>query len=121
MIAVVSSAWGLSLLALVILWWRRPHAVLDLWLMVVMSSWLFDIALAAILNAGRFDLGFYAGRIYGLLASSFVLMALLFENNVLYAKLVATHDSERRERQLVVQKSRELTAVNKELDAFSYS
>ena len=38
-----------------------------------MSAWVFDIALAAVLNAGRFDLGFYAGRIYGLLAASFVL------------------------------------------------
>src|SRR6267143_1629983 len=79
MITVVSSAWGLSLLALVMLWWGRPHAVLDLWLMVAMSSWLFDIALAAILNAGRFDVGFYAGRIYGLLAASFVLIALPVE------------------------------------------
>ena len=87
MIAVVSSAWGLSLLALVILWWRRPHAVLDLWLMVVMSSWLFDIALAAVLNAGRLDVGFYAGRIYGLLAASFVLIVLLVENGKLYFAL----------------------------------
>ncbi len=29
---------------------------------------------SAVLNAGRFDLGFYAGRIYGLLAASFVLV-----------------------------------------------
>ncbi len=87
MITVVSSAWGLSLLALGVLWWRRPHAVLDLWLMVAMSSWLFDIALAAVLNAGRFDLGFYAGRLYGLLAASFVLIVLLVENGKLYFEL----------------------------------
>jgi len=99
MIVVVSSVWGLSLLALVTLWRRRPHTVLDLWLMVVMCAWLFDIALAAVLNAGRFDLGFYAGRIYGLLAASFVLMVLLIENSQLYARLVETHDGERRERQ----------------------
>ena len=87
MIIVVSSVWGLSLLALVMLWWRRRHSVLDLWLMVVMCAWLFDIALAAVLNAGRFDLGFYAGRIYGLLAASFVLMVLLVENGKLYFEL----------------------------------
>jgi signal transduction histidine kinase/CheY-like chemotaxis protein len=86
MIMVVSSVWGLSLLALVVLWWRRPHSVLDLWLMVVLCAWLFDIALAAVLNAGRFDLGFYAGRIYGLLAASFVLILLLLENSALYAR-----------------------------------
>ncbi len=76
MITVVSSVWGLSLLALVVLWRRRPHSVLDLWLMVVMCAWLCDVALAAVLNAGRFDLGFYTGRIYGLLAASFVLLGI---------------------------------------------
>ncbi|HEU4371331.1 MAG TPA: MASE4 domain-containing protein [Methylomirabilota bacterium] len=87
MIIVVSSVWVLSLLALVVLWRRRPHSVLDLWLMVVMCAWLFDIALAAVLNAGRFDLGFYAGRLYGLLAASFVLAVLLIENGRLYFEL----------------------------------
>jgi signal transduction histidine kinase len=91
MIAVVSSVWALSLIALVVLWRRRPHSVLDLWLMVVMCAWVFDIALSAVLNAGRFDLGFYAGRIYGLLAASFVLTVLLLENGRLYARLVDTH------------------------------
>src|SRR5439155_287376 len=115
MILVVSSAWVLSLLALIILWRRRPHAVLDLWLMVVMCAWLLDIALAAVLNAGRFDLGFYAGRIYGLLAASFVLMALLIENGKLYVRLVAAHESERRERQRVQERTNELVAVNGDL------
>src|SRR5258708_33454839 len=61
MIVVVSSVWVLSLVALAVLWRRRPHSVLDLWLMVVMCAWIFDIALSAVLNAGRFDLGFYGG------------------------------------------------------------
>jgi signal transduction histidine kinase/CheY-like chemotaxis protein len=87
MIVVVATTWALSLLALVVLWVRQPHTVLDLWLMVVMCAWLFDIALAAVLNAGRFDFGFYAGRIYGLLATSFVLIVLLIENGKLYAHI----------------------------------
>src|SRR5207245_6131579 len=87
MIFVVSSVWVLTLLALSVLWRRRPHSVLDLWLMVVMCAWLFDIALAAVLNAGRFDLGFYAGRIYGLLAASFMLLVRLIENGKLYFEL----------------------------------
>jgi len=90
MIVVVSLVWGCSLIALAALWLRRPHSVLDLWLMVVMCAWLFDIALAAVLNGGRFDLGFYAGRIYGLLAATFVLLALLLENTRLYARAVET-------------------------------
>ena len=85
----VASVWTLSLAALGLLWWRRPHGILDLWLMVVMSAWLFDVALSSILNGGRFDLGFYAGRIYGLLAASFVLAALLLETGWLHDRLTA--------------------------------
>jgi len=86
-VVAIWTVWGLSLLALVVLWRRRPHSVLDLWLMVVMCAWLFDIALAGMLNAARFDLGFYAGRIYGLLAATFVLTVLLVENGKLYFEL----------------------------------
>ncbi len=95
MIAVVSATWLLSLLALLALWHRRRPSVLDLWLMVVMCAWLFDIALAAMLNGGRYDLGFYAGRVYGLLASLFVLLVLLLENGVLYARLIFVNKRER--------------------------
>lgn len=121
LITVVLSIWILILVALAFLWRRRPHSVLDLWLMVVMCAWLFDFALAAVLNAGRFDLGWYAGRIYGLLAASFVLIVLLLESGKLYARLSEAFSSERRQRQLVERTSAELTAVNKELDAFTYS
>ncbi|MGY3119271.1 PAS domain-containing protein [Bradyrhizobium sp. S3.14.4] len=80
MIGVVSFVWSLSFAALVTLWFRKPHTVIDVWLMVTMCAWLFDIALSAIVNVARFDLGFYAGRLYGLFASSFVLAVLLIEN-----------------------------------------
>lgn len=96
MIVVVSTVWAMSPLALVVLWRRRPHSVLDLWLMVVLFAWLSDIALSAVLNHGRFDLGFYAGRIYGLLASSFVLVMLLLENAVLYSRLAEADYRHRR-------------------------
>jgi signal transduction histidine kinase/CheY-like chemotaxis protein len=86
--------WLFSLAALVVLWRRRMHTVLDLWLTVVMCAWLFDIALSALLNAGRFDLGFYVGRVYGMLAVSFVLLELLLENSVLYARLVEANRHE---------------------------
>ena len=98
LIFVVSSVWLLSLAALLVLWHRRPHSVLDLWLMVVMCAWLFDIGLSAVFNAGRFDLGFYAGRIYGLAAASLVLVVLLFENASLQARLA--HELERDQRTL---------------------
>ena len=63
MALIVTTTWALSFLALIVLWLRRPHVVLDLWLMVVLCAWIFDIALSAVFNAGRIDLGFYAGRI----------------------------------------------------------
>src|SRR5262249_37294876 len=48
---------------------------------------IFDIALSGVVNAARFDLGFYAGRLYGLCAASFVLAALLVDNMHLQAQL----------------------------------
>ena len=97
MLGVVSTVWCLSFAALAMLWLRRPHAVLDVWLMVVMSVWLFDIALSAILNAARFDLGFYLGRIYGLAAASLVLAVLLVDNAGLQARLARLLGNVRRE------------------------
>ena len=87
MLGVVSTVWCLSLAALAGLWFRKPHSVLDIWLMVVLCAWLFDIAMSAILNVARFDLGFYLGRIYGLCAASFVLAVLLIDNIGLQAQL----------------------------------
>jgi two-component system, sensor histidine kinase and response regulator len=55
--------------------------------------------LSAMLNAARFDLGFYAGRIYGLLACSVVLLELLFENSSLYAKLFRSYEAGHRQSQ----------------------
>jgi PAS domain S-box-containing protein len=87
MIVVVSTVWCFSLAALAVLWFRRPHMVIDIWLMVVLCAWLFDIALSAIVNIARFDLGFYVGRIYGLCAASFVLAVLLIDNVALQAQM----------------------------------
>ena len=94
MVIVVTSVWLLSLAALLALWRRKPHTVLDLWLMVVMCAWLFDIGLSAVFNAGRFDLGFYAGRLYGLAAATFVLGVLLLDHSVLFARLARHRERE---------------------------
>jgi PAS domain S-box-containing protein len=87
MIGVVAMVWLLNVAALLVLLFRRPYSVLDVWLMVVMCAWLFDIALSAIVNVARFDLGFYVGRIYGLFAAGFVLAVLLVDNVGLQAQI----------------------------------
>ena len=46
--------WTLSLVALAALCWQRAPSVLDLWLRVVMFSWLLDVALSAIISSSRF-------------------------------------------------------------------
>ena len=93
MALVIYPVWALSFAALAVLWMRRPHSVLDLWLMVVVSAWIFEIALSAVYNGGRFTLGYYAGRIYGLVAAGLVLGVLLFEISALYGRLARSYRS----------------------------
>lgn len=113
---VVTTVWLMTLAALILLTSRRPHSVLDLWLIVVLCAWLLDIALSAVLNHGRFDLGFYAGRVYGLVASSFVLLALLLENGKLYARTVHALQGERIEHRRVQEKTVQLNEANELLE-----
>lgn len=87
MIFVVGTVWLLALSGVAVLWLRGPLTLLDLWLMAVLTAWLFDIGLSAVFDAHRYDLGFYVGRIYGLLATSFVLVVILTETNRLYSRL----------------------------------
>ena len=115
MLGVVSTVGVLCVLAMAVLWRRRLHAVLDLWLLVVMCAWLLDVALSAMLNAGRFDLGFYAGRVYGLLASSFVLAVLLLENGLLHARLTQAHAHEQRRASDLQTLSERLESLNGQL------
>jgi diguanylate cyclase (GGDEF)-like protein len=101
----ISLCWLLSVLAAVLLWRRKQRTVLDVWLMVVMCAWIFDLALASILNTGRYDLGWYAGRVYGLLAASLVLGVLLVQSSLQFARLYRF--------------STALTAANRELEELS--
>ncbi len=86
---IAGGTWLLCVAALTVLWRCKPHLTLDIWLMVVLCVWICDVALSAVFNAGRYDLGFYAGRVFGLMGASFVLLLLLIENTVLHSRLAA--------------------------------
>src|SRR4051794_18676541 len=94
---VIGAIWCVTSATLVVLAWRRPRTVLDLWVMVVLCAWLFDLSLSSLLNANRFDLGYYAGRIYALLAASFVLGVLLADNVGLQARLTRLLQQQRQQ------------------------
>jgi diguanylate cyclase (GGDEF)-like protein len=93
---VALGAWPVALVALGIMLQRGPRSVLDLWMMVVISVQVLEVALSATPNGGRFDLGFYLGRIYGLMSVSVVLLVLLIEHGRLYGQLVAKQRELRR-------------------------
>ncbi len=87
-----------SVAALVVLWIRR-RSMLDLWLMVVMLLYLIEVPLSYYPAPTRFSGGWYAVRIFGFLASSLVLIVLLYEIQTLYAKLLGAVLAQRRERE----------------------
>jgi signal transduction histidine kinase len=83
----------LSLGAVAALWPQRRRSVIDLWLMVVLSAWICDVMLGAVVGSHRYDLGFYAGRAYGLLSASFLLIVLLIESNKLQLELIKSREA----------------------------
>jgi signal transduction histidine kinase len=88
----------LSVTALIVLWVRR-RSVLDLWLMVVMCAYVIEICLIAFPVPVRFSVGWYVGRVFGLVSGSLVLFALLYKISTLYARLLRAILAQRRERE----------------------
>jgi signal transduction histidine kinase/DNA-binding response OmpR family regulator len=111
-VVVATATWMASLAAMGVLWRRKPHSLLDVWLMVVLCVWAADSGLAAVLNHARFDVGWYAGRVFGLLAGSFVLAVLLLENGMLYARLAQAASAERSKAIEFERLGRELQSAN---------
>lgn len=89
----------LQLGALLVLAPRRPRSVLDVWLMVTMFSSICTVTLVSLISAQRFDSGWYVGRIFDMLTSSFILLLLLSETMILYERSALAAVAERRERE----------------------
>lgn len=84
--------------ALLLLWFRR-NCVLDLWLVVLSFTLVLEVTMSSLLAVGRFDVGWYASRVFALAASIVVLIVLLSETMALYANLVLSAIRQRGERQ----------------------
>jgi signal transduction histidine kinase len=97
-------------------YWRRRLSVLDLWVTLVMGVWILDIAMSSVLGSSRYDLGWYMGRAFDLVAGTSLLGLLLLESNKLYHYLAEALDlADQRNSELV--RSKEALARAQRLDA----
>jgi diguanylate cyclase (GGDEF)-like protein len=71
---------------------RRSRSVLDLWLMIDMAAMSADMTLNGFSDA-QYDLGWYAGRVFGLVAASSLLLALLIESAAHYGRLAELNEA----------------------------
>ena len=95
-------AWASMMLyvAGMLLLWSSRRSVLDLWLIVVLCTLFIEVVLLSFVSAGiRLNVGWWAGRIFGLISTSVVLIVLLFETTALYGRLARSVSAERRARE----------------------
>jgi len=88
----------MSSLAIVVVWSRRS-STLDLWLMVVMCLFAMEVPLSFWPNPARFSISWYTFRGIGVVASSLILVVLLYEITTLYVRLLRAINAQRRERE----------------------
>jgi signal transduction histidine kinase len=65
---------------------RRGGSVLDQWLAISLAATTVELAMSSFFSAARFDVGWFAIRIFSVVSSTVVLLALLTETTRLYAK-----------------------------------
>jgi diguanylate cyclase (GGDEF)-like protein len=61
--------------------------VLRLWLIVTMGVWILDLLMTNAISGGRYDLGWFAGKIFGLLAGCTIFVLYVLENTRNYQRL----------------------------------
>ena len=89
--------WLLNAIALVLLL-ARMRTILDVWLVVTIFVSLPDLSLSFFYEVVRYSVGWYTARSYALIASCTVLVVLLVETTMLYARLASAIILQRRER-----------------------
>jgi signal transduction histidine kinase len=70
-----------------LLLWRRGRSVLELWLMAMCLTWLFQISLGGIFAGANYSFAWYTARIFTLISSLTVLLFFLSENTALYSNM----------------------------------
>ena len=95
-VPVLAVLLGLTTLTVLLV---RQRSVLALWLAVVMFTFLIELLLLSFLSSGRFRVGGWSGRFFGLVSATVVLVVLLAETTTLHAQLARSLATERRERE----------------------
>jgi signal transduction histidine kinase len=67
--------------------------------MVVICAYVIEISMIAFPIPARYSVGWYVGRVFGLLSGSLLLFVLLYEITILYAQLLRAVLAQRRERE----------------------
>ena len=106
------SGWFIAMTCVVaLLLLRRPQSsILDRWLMVAIFATLVEMITFSFVPA-RFSVGWYLVRLFGVIASTVVFLALLTETMRLYAKLAASIRALERERDNKLLNAQAITAA----------
>ncbi len=92
------AAMGLYLVIIAALLTRR-QSQLDIWVALAVFALAVELSLISFIGGGmRLSIGWWAGRLYGLLAASIVLLVLLVESTQVYGRLARAMAAERRVR-----------------------
>lgn len=84
-----------------IAFWRlttRKTSVLDEWLTISVAATTAEMAMVTFFSSGRYDIGWYSVRLFSLVSSTAVFLALLTENTRLYARISTALWALKRER-----------------------
>lgn len=95
---VITPGSALLCVVLIALLWSRGRSLLDLWLLVVAWAWLLK-AILWILIERRYSVAWYANTLFAISAATFVLIVLLSEATLMYARLALSVMEQRRQRE----------------------